>query len=738
MKPYFYFLVIFLIFYQVAAQDTLQKPRKKIGLVLSGGGAKGLAHIGILKKIEQAGIQIDYIGGTSMGAIIGGLYASGYSANQLDSIFKSLNYENVLKDITPRNVKSFYEKRNEETYALTLPFNKLKLGIPASLSKGVYNYWLMNMLTYHVKDINNFKDLPIPFVCIATDIEKGKEVKLSQGNLAKSMMASGAFPTLYSPIIINNQYLIDGGVLNNYPANEVLELGADYLIGVDVQDEFKTRDHLQDATRLLVQISNLQVIKSMNNKKDKTNLYIAPKIEGYNVLSFEAGEDIIKKGEEAGALIVNQLKYLGTNYKRKNIVQPTKDTDKICIEGINVPDLKNYSRSYIIGKLGFNENSTISFRDLKAGIENLNATENFNYITYQLESNSNGQNNLILDLIENKNTTFLRFGLHFDHLYKSGALVNFTQKKMLFKNDVLSIDFILGDNSRYYLDYFIDNGFYWSSGIKSYFNGFNKNISNTFGENEFFTNTNSNNINVDYQDFTTQFYVQTFFWQKFVVGGSIEQKYLNISSSTLNQDTFYIDKSSYTNLLGYIKFDSFDKKYFPKKGVFFEGTIRQFLFSSNYSSLFTKYNIWNANFAYVQTFFNKFSVKFQTEGGFTLAEKTVPFFNFILGGYGFSPINYFKPFYGYDFISLTGNSYVKADVTIDYEVFKKHHLNFSANYANIGTDIFIKKDWRELPKYSGYALGYGYESVFGPLEIKYSYSPEIKKNYFWFNIGYSF
>ncbi|MFY7810606.1 MAG: patatin-like phospholipase family protein [Flavobacterium sp.] len=737
MKLKILIILIFITFFNALAQDTITKPRKKIGLVLSGGGAKGLAHIGILKKIEEAGIKIDYIGGTSMGAIVGGLYAAGYSANQLDSIFKSLDYQNVLKDITPREVKSFYEKKNEETYALTLPFNKLKLGIPASLSKGIYNYWLINMLTYNEKNISNFEDLSIPFVCIATDIENGKEIKLKSGNLAKAIIASGAFPTLYSPILIDNKYLIDGGVLNNYPANEVLEMGADYLIGIDVQDNFKNRDQLQDATRLLVQISNLQVIKSMNDKKEKTNLYIAPKIDGFNVISFEEGAEIIKKGEEAGEYIINQLKDLGTKYQRK----PKKtilETDFICIEGISVPDLKNYSRAYVIGKLGFNENNTITFKQLREGIENLNATENFNYINYELTLNNNGQNNLILDLIENKNTTFLRFGLHYDNLYKSGVLINFTQKKLLFKNDVLSLDFVLGDNFRYQLDYFIDNGFYWSTGIKSYLNSFNKNIASNFGKNDFFYNTNANSINIDYQDFTTQFYLETFFWQRFVFGAAVEQKFLNISSSTLEQDLFYIDNSSYTNLMGYVKFDSFDKKYFPKKGFLFEGNIRQFLFSSNYSSLFTKYNIWNANFAFVKTFFNSFSLKFQTDGGFTLSEKTVPFFNFILGGYGFNPINYFKPFYGYDFISLSGNSYVKADFTIDYEIYKKHHLNFSANYANIGTDIFINNQWKQLPKYSGYALGYGYESIFGPLEIKYSFSPEIKNNYFWFNIGYNF
>jgi NTE family protein len=252
--------------------------------VLSGGGAKGLAHIGVLKVIEEAGIKIDYIGGTSMGAIVGGLYASGYTARQLDSIFKTADFEAIIQDFIPRKSKNFYEKENDERYAIMLPFSNFKLGVPASLSKGLYNYNMITRLTNHVYHVRDFNELPIPFLCIATDIETGEEVLLNKGFLAQAILASGAFPTLYSPIEIDGKYLIDGGVVNNYPIEDLKKMGADIIIGVDVQDDLKDREQLQDASRILVQISNLQMIQRMNNNREMTDIYIKPEVSDFSVI----------------------------------------------------------------------------------------------------------------------------------------------------------------------------------------------------------------------------------------------------------------------------------------------------------------------------------------------------------------------------------------------------------------------------------------------------------------------
>ncbi len=227
------------------SQEALEAKPPKVGLVLSGGGAKGMAHIGALKVIEQAGIKIDYIGGTSMGAIIGALYASGYSAAELDSIFREVDLDNLIQDNLPRGAKTFYEKEDSERYALTLPFDNFKIKFPQSISRGQTIYNELVRLLYHVKDVDNFNELPISFFCIATDMEKGQQVILDNGYLPEAVMASGTFPSLFEPAEIDGAILIDGGVLNNYPINEVKAKGADIIIGVDVQHGLRDREKSQ-------------------------------------------------------------------------------------------------------------------------------------------------------------------------------------------------------------------------------------------------------------------------------------------------------------------------------------------------------------------------------------------------------------------------------------------------------------------------------------------------------------
>ena len=552
------------------SQETKKRP--KIGLVLSGGGAKGFAHIGVLKVLEQAGVKVDYIAGTSMGAVIGGLYASGYSATQIDSIFYNTDFDELLQDYIPRSSKSFYEKRNDQMYALTLPFDKLKIGVPIALSKGMYNYNLLSKLTHKVRHVRDFNKLPIPFLCIATDIEKGEQVILKEGYLAQAMLASSAFPSLFSPVEIDGKLLIDGGVVNNYPVDEIRKMGADIVIGVDVQDDLKDRNSLKDATRILVQISNLEMIKIMKDKQKLTDIYIKPEVSDYSVISFNEGQEIVKKGEEATFGVSQQLKKLAdtTIVYKLNDVKVKKDF--LQVKSISINKLDNYTRAYVLGKLRFNNGKKITYEDLKTGINNINATQNFSRISYTLERKEN-EDELKLSLTENPTKTFLKFGLHYDGLYKSAVLANITQKKSLFKNDVASLDLGLGDNIRYNFDYYIDNGFYWSFGIKSRFNTFNKNVTTDFRNGELLSQLGLNTINIDFSDLTNQVYMQTVFIQKFLIGAGIEHKLLRIKSDNLGNINPTFEKSSYLSVFGYMTYDSFDNKLFPKKGWMFTGDI---------------------------------------------------------------------------------------------------------------------------------------------------------------------
>ena len=732
-----YTFVLLLIFsFGLQNSFAQEKERPKVGLVLSGGGAKGLAHIGVLKAIEEAGVQIDYIGGTSIGAIVGGLYASGYNANQIDSIFRVSDFDRLLKDYIPRSSKNFYEKENDERYALTLPFDKGKIGIPYSYSKGLNIFGLLNKLMHNQRHTRDFNKLPIPFLCIATDIETGKEVLLDHGYLSQAIMASATFPSLFSPVSIDGKLLIDGGVVNNYPIDEVKKLGADIIIGVDVQDGLKSRKELKNATRILVQISNLQMMEKMAAKRERTDIYIKPDISDYSVISFSDGAEIVKRGEEASFTVYEKIKALGTNYKKPRLELRDGTNDSLTVGEIQINKLNNYTRAYVLGKLGFRTGNTISYDDLKIGIDNLNATQNFSVLGYSFEPRG-GEDVFQLNLVENPVTSFLRFALHYDDLYKSGVLVNLNQKKLIFKNDVASLDIILGDNIRYNFDYYIDNGFYWSFGIKSRYNAFNRNVVGDLQTGPLFGIDGLNSINLDFTDFSNQAYVQTIFKQKFIAGAGVEVKKIKITSETINNDTPVFKSNSFFSLFANLKYDSLDYFYFPHEGWYFSGNIQSFLYSSRKED-FTKFTYMKSELTRAFPVSSHLTAIVKIEGGFSIGEGQNPYLDFILGGYGFNRINNFDYFYGYNYLSLFGNSFVKSTATVDYRFYKKHHLNFAANIANVGNKLFDSDAWFERPNYTGYAFGYGLETVVGPLQVKHSWSPETRNHYTWFSIGYWF
>ena len=734
-----YTIVFFLFPVLIYSQNTnsQEQKRPKIGLVLSGGGAKGFAHIGVLKVIEDAGVKIDYIGGTSIGSVVGGLYAIGYNAAQLDSIFKVTNFNELITDFIPRTSKNFYEKRNDELYALVLPFNNFKIEIPQALSKGLYNYNLLSRLTRNVRNVKDFKTLPTPFLCMATNIETGDPVLLDKGYLAQAMLSSSAFPSLFSPVELNGKLLVDGGVSDNYPIDEVRKMGADIIIGVNVQDDLSDRTNLMNATKILVQIANLQTLEKMKEKIKDTDIYIKPDIKGFGIISFDSGDEIVKKGEDAAFSVYEKIKNLADKNAPFHKLGLKLKTDSLYIKEINCIGLDNFTNDYIIGKLRFKPGAKRTYTDLLKGINNINATNNFSSISYTLDPNNEGEN-LNLVVKENPTKTYLKFAMHYDNLFKSAVLINLSHKRTLFKNDIMSVDFILGDKFRYNLDYYVENGFNLSIGFKSSFNQFNRNVVKEISSLNL-SSLNVNTLNIDFYDSTNQFYFQSLFVQKYLIGGGAELKYLKIVSETLaNTSNSIIDNSNYFSLFGYMKFDSYDNKYFPKKGWNFSGDLHSYLVSSNYTTNFKPFSVAKAEFGIASKLFKNATIKFQTDAGFSFGQDNIAFFNFVLGGYGSNPINNFKPFYGYDFLSVVGNSYLKVGSTIDFEFYKKNHLNFSANFANIGDKIFKSANWISIPRYSGYALGYGLETIIGPIEVKYTWSPENSKSYTWFCIGFAF
>ncbi len=734
--------------------NAFSQKEPKVGLVLSGGGAKGLAHIGALKIIEEAGVKIDYIGGTSMGAIVGALYASGYSAQELDSIFRTTDLSKLIQDNVPRGAKSFYDKDDSERYALGLPFDNFKVSFPEAISGGqnIYNEFVR--LLFHVKDVRDFSKLPIPFLCIATNVETGEPVLLNSGYLPEAIMASGTLPSLFEPTELDGQILIDGGVVNNYPIAEVKNLGADIIIGIDVQNALAKRESLSSATEVLLQINNYRTVNDMVKKRAQTDIYIRPNIEDFSVIDFDKKSIIIEVGEIGAKEQWQALKALSNRQVNKAKTKPKrKSMDSLSINRMIIEGNNRYTRGYIKGKLRFDLADKIAFNKLKQGINNLAATGNFKAIRYELVSNGLGTD-LILKLKENTTKMYIKMGAHYDDLYKSAALINITRKNFVLKDDVASFDFILGDHVRYNFQYYLDKGFYWSFGINSNYNDLDEEIDFGLIQSNFDVpdDPNIGEINLDVSDLTNQIYLQTVLKEEFAFSLGVEHKLLKYSTRTLNKlDNFstlteappsrertFFENSNYFSTYGKLKLDTYNDKYFPTNGLYFDGDFHFYILSSDFNDNFKEFSIAKARMGGAFTWFNNLSLNIETEGGFKLGTSNVSSFDFILGGFGSELTHNFIPFFGYDYLSLPGNSFVKAYARLDYEFAPKNHALFTTNVANVADDLFRTGDWFTTPNFSGYGIGYGYESFIGPVQIYYSWSPQRNNSEIYFSIGYWF
>ena len=722
-----------------------QKPIKdnpKVGLVLSGGGAKGLAHIGVLKVIDSLGLRIDYIGGTSMGAAVGGLYASGYTAHQLDSIFREIDFDVLLGDKVPRASKSFQERKNAEKYAASLPLNNFKIQLPSSISRGQNVFNLFTKLTMNVREISDFSKLPIPFYCMATNMETGTLVLLDKGNLAEAITISSTLPTLFQPVEYEGLLLMDGGIANNYPVEHLRNMDLDYIIGVNVQEDLLSKEEIESVSEILTQISNFRTVEERKEKIQLTDLYIEPDVEGYSIISFNKGSEIIERGKQSVLPFMDELNKVAKtqNFKR----QPTKIPvlDSLKINRIEIVGSEKYTNAYIFGKLRFRQNEILSFEDFKNGVNNLLATNNFKSFRYDFSLSEHGGYNLYGRIKETTNTSFFKLGVHYDQILKSSVLLNFTQKQLLLKNDVLSLDIILGDNSRFNFDYYIDKGFYWSIGLNSNYMRFRYDINPLFFD-ETLPETISSRIPTTYEDFTATFFVETLIQRDLSLKIGTSFKRLSIYATSpslvnaLQGVRYQIVNGYFSNLNAQLKFDTIDDVFFPSRGFLFKGSMDLFLTASNLEE-FSQFSVLKANIAKAFTVKKDFSFLIGTEGGFMIGNAQIPMLNFGLGGYTHLKINNNSTFFGYDFFSLSGNSFVKAYASADYEFYKRHHINISGNFSNIGNDIFLNKEWFTMPTYNGFAVGYGLETIFGPIELKFHWSPETDYSGFLVNLGYWF
>ena len=294
----------------VPAQMQADDPdRPKIGLALGGGGAKGGAHIGVLKVMEELNIPIDYIAGTSIGAIMGGLYASGMTADELKDAVENIDWKEALQDKPPRRDRTFRRKTDDLRYLIDLEVGIGKDGLrwPAGLVSGQNLFFLLQALSLPVAHVNDFDDLPIPFRAVATNIEDGSMHVIRGGNLATAMRASMAIPGFFSPVELDGVLLVDGGMVNNLPVDVVRGMGADIVIAVDLGKDLSARDVRRSLTQVLQQTMRMLTRPNVASRLADADLVVAPPVTKFGTMGFDSMEQIVEVGFETADQMRPQL-----------------------------------------------------------------------------------------------------------------------------------------------------------------------------------------------------------------------------------------------------------------------------------------------------------------------------------------------------------------------------------------------------------------------------------------------
>ena len=708
--------------------------RKKVGVVLSGGGAKGMAHIGVLKVIEKAGIPIDYVVGTSMGSIIGGLYSIGYSPEQLDSMVRRQDWTFLLSDKIPRSEQNLSERDASQKYVFSIPFGKgVKAEVFGGLIRGQNLANLFSELTIGYHDSINFNKLPIPFACVSENIVNGNEVNFHEGVLATAMRASMAIPGVFTPVRLDSMVLVDGGVVNNYPVNVARAMGADLIIGVDVQSELKPAGELNSAGAILGQLVNLMGQDLYKKNLKETTTYIKVNVEGYSAASFtpSAIDTLIMRGEEAAmaqdsALMAlkSQLGLDSTYMPQPIPSYPYSPERKVYVKEITFDGLDEKDKKWLLKRCDLKENSEISIRRIEEATAILSANLGYSGATYNLPEAPGGGYNLNYTLskkYENK----LNVGIRFDSEEIASLLINATADLKTHVPSRLSLTGRLGKRYAARIDYTLEPMQQRNFNF-SYM--FQYNDINIYDEGERAYNTT-------YKYHLAEFGFSDVWYKNLRFGLGLRFEYYKYKDFLFKKPELIgldVESEHFLSYFAQVHYSTFDKGYFPSKGTaysLYTDNMAQYNDHAPFSAL-------SGSWASVVPVTRRFSIIPSIYGRVLIGKDIAYPLQNAIGGevYGLY-IPQQLPFAGVTNMELMDNSIMIASVKLRQRMGSIHYLTLTGNYGLTDSHFFEILKGKQL---FGISAGYGMDSIFGPLEITFGYSNQTDKGSCYVNLGYYF
>jgi NTE family protein len=745
-----FFAIFFCIqnFFSALGQSVDSRPA--IGLALSGGGSCGLAHIGVLKVMEEAGLRPDFITGVSMGSIIGGLYSIGYSADSLEKIMKNIDWNLIMSNKIPETKIIYQEKKHFYNSILTLPVTLKKSMFPLGLNNGQQMASMLNFYTWPAAKIDDFSKLPIPFMCLATNLVKCTKVELRKGYLADAMRASAALPTIFTPLKTDSVPLIDGGFIRNFAVSELREMGADIVIGSYTGSHMTEKEELQTITDVLAQLLFFEGVYDFDRQKKLVDILIEPKTEDIQSTSFANLDTIIKRGYAAAAPYKTRFKKLADSLNQIEVQRPPQyilDRQNYSFDRIVINGNKRISKSQIIGILNIKSHQQINKYQIKEKIELLYGKSWFDKVKYRIVP-ENDSLILVIDCVETPEIT-LYGSIHYDNALHSGLVLGLSIKNPLIQRSLMNIDTYIGHYYMAELDYsqFIDRSQKYSLTANFYFDNtyiprmelygetggtFNRNFEQSISFKKRFGLNHMLDFSVQYEN-------------RYLV-----PDYISVNKLIeLNHN--FLSKSAEYNV------NTLNAKHFPKKGLVAHlsvGTtqITSGKIKTDSNSVFFKYNDSGINtFKRFLTVNGNYKIYFPLSGRWTICTNgeilyvsdsdTVSSQNnfFFLGG-SESISKRSIPMIGFHPYQIPVRKLAGIGLNVDFEIIDNVHLEFMSN-------IFANEEIENINKISllaGFGLGAGYMSIFGPLKAGLMYGLYDREKYFfsrlkgYISLGYRF
>lgn len=717
-------------------ENPNKKERPKVGLVLSGGGAKGFAYIGLLRVFQEVGLHVDYIGGTSIGSIMAGLYAIGYSPDEIEKMVREQDWNALLTDKIPRKYVAYEEKEFLENSLISLPFRKRKIGLQQSMYKGQQINLMLNRYFSPAWNTTDFSKLQTPFLCVGTNLFNGNAEVLKHGYLPMAIRASMSIPGYFSPTYYNGYYLVDGGIVDNYPAVQLREDGAQLIIGGEVQSKLADSIlQLSTMTEIINQIVFFHAERANKEAAKAIDLNIRFEVPA-GMMDFTKYDTIIAYGERVARTHYAELKALADSLNAIEY-KPLKEYDAKPLDSLNIANViyagnDKMSMIYLDNYFGRFENTRIAIEDLEHVITRVYGTRFFEYVFYELEPVGNGKANLIINLKEGS-PGYLSASVHYDSDYIGSIRVNGIFRNVLGHRSKLFTELVIGTNPRFRALYLLSNGAKPGFGaeIDMYDFGFNN-----YNKDELIHKLN-------FKDIKASAFVTSTLNDLFNFRAGVEYEYFSLTLEDIEVDSSFLqyeDFHSYGNLFVKLRADTRNKAYFAAKGFIaeFKMTYAIPLSVDWSSSLLTNSLMFHVKYDQSISLLPKLVMK----PGFFLGgtfKQDVPSIQHLFGLGGMNNINYvsnFVPFTGVHFIQEFGYHAAIARLKFQYNVFEKVYLTLMSDVGATGT--YIKDVVDPANTLFGYGMTASYDSFIGPVEFTVMGSNVNPSLSVFVNIGFSF